>query len=104
MSNERIDQILEEVIPFFKVNENMNPHYAGLIRKSMEQYGKEQYVTGRKYGAETANERYGKEISRLRELVQAQKELIDLYDGDNLSDPAWLKETELRNQIKELEK
>lgn len=80
MSNERIDDILEETIPFFRANEDRNPHYAGLIRKAMQQYGAEQYQKGRMDQEKVELfklELQAQEAIRLRELVEAQKALIE---------------------------
>ena len=99
MSNERIDQILEETIPFFRANEERSPHYADLIRKAMEQYGGDMYDKGLSEAFTLTN--------RLQALVQAQKELIALHDklseSDFLTKKEWMRSDVLRNQIKSLE-
>lgn len=100
-STDRIDQILIEN----GVHEMSDYQcLAHRIRKAMEQ----SYVSGRKYGAETANERYEKEVARLNELVKAQKELIDLHEKlsetEFITSKEWDRMDELRNLIKELEK
>ena len=99
MSN-RIDEILKET---GLINEpGPFPIKADLhqrIRKAMEQYGSECAAKATRLSFEATLP----QIKRLKELVKEQKELIALYDEENLSDPAWLKESELRNKIKTLE-
>ena len=101
MSNERIDEILTE----------NNLVFESIIAKeriyrSMQQYGAERYQGGQMDQEKVEDFKLGlqlEELKRLKALVQAQKELIALYDEENLSDLAWLKESELRNKIKTLE-
>lgn len=106
MSNERIDDILEETIPFFRANEDRNPHYAGLIRKAMQQYGAEQYQKGRMDQEKVELfklELQAQEAIRLRELVEAQKAYIELLEPDAVFRSNWTEGIELRHKIKELE-
>ena len=105
MSNERIDQILAENNLEYtpQVYPNMYPR----IIKSIEQYGGECYEGGKKAARDICYEVLDPEITRLRSLVHAQKELIALHDklseSDFLTKKEWMRSDVLRNQIKSLE-
>lgn len=100
MSNERIDQILYE--NNLEYAHHLYPNMHPRIINAMEQYGKEQYQKGRMDQEKVENFKLGlqsDELSRLRKLVQAQKELIDRGDFHEYHTEV----IELRNKIKELE-
>jgi len=106
MSNERIDQILAENNLEYtpQVYPNMYPR----IIKSIEQYGGECYEGGKKAARDICYEVLDPEITRLRSLVHAQKELInalnDQVDEEKVSWENRDKIVGLYKKIKELEK
>jgi hypothetical protein len=101
MNNERIDEILDDNI--VAIEGGMRDR----IRKAMEQYGKEVHADGMREGHSHGivwAEKYSPDLTRLRELVKAQRELIDWMEIrlDDLE--SHTEYEQLNNRIKELEK
>jgi len=108
MSNERIDQILEE--SGLIKESGPFPIKADLyqrVRRAMEQYSHEAYTKGRidQEKVEDFKQKIQiEQLARLQALVQAQKEYIELLELDAVFRSNWAEEIELRHKIKELEK